>query len=151
MNGIDYITVKGFKSIASIEKLELGPITLLIGPNGSGKSNFIGAFSFLNAIRESRLQEYVIRVGGADRVLHFGSRNTEKLHIHISFQDERSQYQIELMPSGADELAPKSETSLFWDKANHERPFASAVPSARPEAGISGQHLTGVSRMCNVT
>ena len=68
MDELDYITVKGFKSIASIEKLRLGPITVLIGPNGSGKSNFIGVFSFLNALREGRLQEYVIKAGGADKV-----------------------------------------------------------------------------------
>jgi predicted ATPase len=33
-----HITIKGFKSIASIEKLELRPINVLIGANGSGKS-----------------------------------------------------------------------------------------------------------------
>ena len=27
-------------------------MTVLIGPNGSRKSNFLGAFSFLNAIRD---------------------------------------------------------------------------------------------------
>ena len=49
---LDYITVKGFKSFASIEELPLQPINVVIGPNGSGKSNFIGVFAFLNAIRE---------------------------------------------------------------------------------------------------
>ena len=44
MPELDTITVKGFKSIASIEKLKLGAINVLIGPNGSGKSNFIGVF-----------------------------------------------------------------------------------------------------------
>ena len=63
MPELDYITVKGFKSIASIEELELGLITVLIGPNGSGKSNFIEVFSFLNALREGRLREYVIKAG----------------------------------------------------------------------------------------
>lgn len=38
MPNIDYITVKGFKSIASVEKLELDALNVLIGPNGSGKS-----------------------------------------------------------------------------------------------------------------
>ena len=46
MSELDYITVKGFKSIASIEELEVGPMTVLIGPNGSGKTNFVGVFSF---------------------------------------------------------------------------------------------------------
>ncbi len=35
MKELDYITVRGFKSIESIEKLELGPMTVLIGPTGS--------------------------------------------------------------------------------------------------------------------
>src|SRR5204863_2500620 len=81
------ITVKGFKSIASIEKLALGPINVVIGPNGSGKSNFIGVFAFLNAIREGRLQDYVTKAGGADKVLHFGAKMTPKMLIAISFQE----------------------------------------------------------------
>lgn len=55
-NGLDYITIRGFKSIASIEKLELRPVNVLIGPNGSGKSNFLEAFALLHAIREGRLR-----------------------------------------------------------------------------------------------
>ena len=46
---LNSITIKGFKSIASVEKLELRAINVLIGPNGSGKSNFIGVFSFLHS------------------------------------------------------------------------------------------------------
>jgi hypothetical protein len=74
---LDYITIQGFKSIASIEKLRLGPVNVLIGPNGSGKSNFIGVFAFLHAIREGKLRDYVTAAGGAERVLHFGSKTTK--------------------------------------------------------------------------
>ena len=58
---IDQMTIKGFKSINSIENLKLNPINILIGPNGSGKSNFIGAFSFLSSIvkGQQELQNYV--------------------------------------------------------------------------------------------
>ena len=128
---LDYITVKGFKSIASIEKLCLGPVNVLIGPNGSGKSNFLGAFSFLNAIRSGKLQEYVIREGGAEKVLHFGSRETDEVYIHVSFQEGRSQYFISLRQSGADELVPGTETVF---SANGDRTVL--VRSAR-EAGMS--------------
>jgi predicted ATPase len=62
---LDYITIKGFKSIASIEKLALKPINILIGANGSGKSNFIGVFDFLHEIREGRLRDYALKSGGA--------------------------------------------------------------------------------------
>ena len=79
--GIDHITIKGFKSIKSVEKLKLGPISVLIGPNGSGKSNFVEVFSFLHAIQEGRLQHYVRRAGGADTLLHFRTRVSETLMI----------------------------------------------------------------------
>jgi predicted ATPase len=71
MSELDTITVKGYRSIAAIENLKLGAINVVVGPNGSGKSNFISVFSFLNAIREGRLQDYVKKAGGADKVLHF--------------------------------------------------------------------------------
>ena len=45
MSTLDWITVKGFKSIKSVEELDLRPINILIGANGAGKSNFIGVFS----------------------------------------------------------------------------------------------------------
>ena len=137
MSELDYITVKGFKSIASIDKLKLAPMTVLIGPNGSGKSNFIGVFSFLNAVREGRLEEYVIRAGGANKILHFGSRTTEKVHIHISFRNEEDQYRIELGPNASDELITQSEVAYFWDKSHDARPYPAFIESKGREAGIS--------------
>ena len=146
MDEFDYITVKGFKSIASIEELSPGPMTVLIGPNGSGKSNFIGSFSFLNAIREGRLQEYVIKAGGADKLLHFGSRVTKQLHVHISFRKGRNQYRIELEPNGADELFPSSESVYFWNKQQgYTRPYSEPIASVGREAGISKQSSGGIA------
>ena len=145
MDQLDYITVKGFKSIASIEELRFGPMTVLIGPNGSGKTNFIGVFSFLNAVREGRLQEYVVKAGGADKILHFGSRVTKQLNIHVSFRSEVDQYKIELEPSGADELLPQSEFVYFWDKAHYDRPYSRSIRSEGREAGISTRFSKGVA------
>ena len=147
MSELDYMTVRGFKSIESIEKLEIGPLTVLIGPNGSGKSNFLGVFSFLNAIREGRLREYVIKAGGADKVLHFGSRLTRQMYIHISFQEEVNQYEIELEPDNRDELFPRSEFGFYWNKATYpQRPYSEAIESEGREAGISREAERGVRR-----
>ena len=142
MSKLDHITVRGFKSIASIEKLKIGPLTVLIGPNGSGKTNFLGVFSFLNAIRTGGLQTYMAMAGGADRVLHFGSRFTHRLHIHISFSDEVNQYKIDLEPNGADELVPLSEVAYFWDKV-YKEPYRQEIASKGREAGISRRHQYG--------
>jgi predicted ATPase len=112
-NALDSITIQGFKSIASVEKLKLGPINVVIGPNGAGKSNFIGVFAFLHAIREGRLGEYVAIAGGAEKVLHFGSRATKEMHLCLRFQDE-TQYDLKLAPTADDGLFPK-ETVVLED------------------------------------
>jgi predicted ATPase len=118
---LDYITIKGFKSIASIEKTALGAINVIIGPNGSGKSNFIGVFSFFNAIREGRLNDYVRKSGGAEQLLHFGSKTTEEIICFISFCEEVNQYRLTLKPTSDDSLYPADEWVYYWDK---ERGFS---------------------------
>jgi predicted ATPase len=145
--GLDYITIQGFKSIRSIEKLPLRPINILIGPNGSGKSNFLGTFSFLHAIREGRLQSYAIEAGGAERILHFGSKVTKHVTINVSFCDEINQYSLTLVPSSDDGLYPMIEAVYFWDKSRYSNPMKKNLPSENngKEAGISGKDLKGVS------
>src|SRR5436309_11165750 len=103
-NALDYITVSGFKSIASVQKLPLKPVNVLIGSNGSGKSNFIGVFAFLHAIREARLRDYVIEAGGAEKVLHFGSKTTKEIYIFLSFDNRVNQYELKLSPTQDDGL-----------------------------------------------
>ena len=51
LGALDYITVRGFRSIKSIEALKISPINVLIGANGSGKSNFVEVFSLLRVLR----------------------------------------------------------------------------------------------------
>jgi predicted ATPase len=147
-NALDYITIQGFKSIASIEKLELRPINVVIGPNGSGKSNFIGVFAFLHAIREGRLRDYVTTAGGAEKVLHFGSKTTRTIRLHLSFKNEVNQYEVTLSPTDDDGLYPSSETVMYWVKAKYEKPydtFLSARDQGR-EAGISSPKLERIAR-----
>ena len=142
-NALDYITVQGFKSIASLEKLALKPINVLIGPNGSGKSNFIGVFAFLHAIREGRLRVYVTQAGGAEKVLHFGSKTTKEIKFHLSFGNELNQYALTLSPTQDDGLYPSLETTFFWEKSQYSKPYDLSL-SAREqgrEAGISNPGL----------
>jgi predicted ATPase len=147
-NALDYITIQGFKSIASVEKLPLRPINVLIGPNGSGKSNFIGVFAFLHAIREGRLKDYVTMAGGAEKVLHFGSKTTKEIALFISFARERNQYQLKLSPTGDDGLFPSSETVSFWDRKKHDQPLTELLLDSQQgrEAGISDPRNDGIAK-----
>jgi len=115
---LDYVAITGFKSIGSLRRVDLRPINLLIGANGSGKSNFIEAFHFLNSIIEGRLQEYVRRSGGADQIMHFGSRNTPTIGIKLSFDNEKNQYDLSLKTTDDDSLYPFEEFVYFWNKSS---------------------------------
>lgn len=137
MAELDWISIHGFKSIASVEKLKLGAINVVIGPNGSGKSNFIGVFSFLHAIRQGHLQNYVGEAGGAEKVLHFGSKVTDEVRLHVSFAEELNQYEIALRPTSDDSLVPHEERVYFWNKAQFESPYEQTVSRVGNEAGIS--------------
>ena len=137
MSALDWITVEGFKSIDLIDRLEIRPINVLIGPNGAGKSNFIGAFSFLNAVREGKLRNYVMRAGGADKILHFGSNTTQYLTIHISFEAEVNRYSIKLAPDDSDGMYPEKEIAYFWNRDKHPKPYEEKLFSRKGEAGIS--------------
>ncbi|MBF8275735.1 MAG: hypothetical protein HW390_808 [Candidatus Brocadiaceae bacterium] len=145
---LDYVTIKGFKSIASIEKLPLRPINVIIGPNGSGKSNFIGVFSFLHAIREGRLNEYVRKAGGAEQLLHFGSKLTNEIRIHISFRQEVNQYELWLRPTVDDGLYPAFECVCFWNKNTYTTPLRETLVASENgrEAGISDPNVIRIAK-----
>ena len=146
MPSIDWITIKGFKSIKSISKMPLKNINVLIGPNGSGKSNFIGVFSLLNSVRNGRLQYYTRRAGGADKILHFGSDETDHISVHISFEDEMNQYSITLTPDQLDSMFPSKEFVYFWNRATHDEPYREFLSGSGREAKICESGLKRVSR-----
>src|SRR5208337_927945 len=109
---LDFISVKGFKGIASL-KVDLRPINILIGANGSGKSNFVAVFAFLHEIEQGRLQNYVRKAGGAEQLLHFGSKVSNEIEFHISAGQGAHEYSITLKPTEDD--------SLYWERDNLRR------------------------------
>ncbi len=142
-DALDYITVKGFKSIASIEKLKLGPINVVIGANGSGKSNFLEVFSFLHAVGEGRLGTYVGVAGGAEKVLHFGSKTTKEIYFHASFSYQARQYELTLSPTADDGLFPSSEVVRLGRSASTQLRGSRARLKGR-EAAVSYPKAVGI-------
>ncbi|MCY4556631.1 MAG: AAA family ATPase [Chloroflexi bacterium] len=109
MPAVDEITIRGFKSIKALEGLKLNPINVLVGANGSGKSNFIEVFSLLRDVARDRIHEFVARSGGADRILHFGSRTTDQLEVTIIFDDGEA-YELVLTGTTGDSFSRRSVT-----------------------------------------
>lgn len=143
MNKINKIEIEGFRSIKDIN-FELADINVLIGANGSGKSNFVGAFSFLRAITEGRLENYVRKSGGANRILHFGTKNTSKVRLRVHFNNSKDQYEIKLAPTVSDELFVDDEWVYFRNKS-YPSPYGEGLQPLGKEAGISGSVGKGIA------
>lgn len=111
-NSIDYLTIKGFKSIQDLEDLRLHSLNVLIGANGVGKSNFVDYFRMLGEMVEGRLQHWTTQQGGADRILSYGIKETERVQSFIKFG--LNGYLFELDPTVEGGFSFANE-KLFFD------------------------------------
>ncbi|MCX6020441.1 MAG: AAA family ATPase, partial [Chloroflexi bacterium] len=148
MPAVHAITVRGFKSIAALENLELRAINILIGANGSGKSNFLGVFSFLHAVREGRLRYYVIQAGGADKVLHFGAKVTSRLEIRAEFEEGTYRYETSFSTTGYDQLYTVGEAVSLWNIQRIPNGLLSskALTPVGTEAALSDPRVSGIEK-----
>lgn len=114
-------TVKGYKTIKSIEGFIPMPVNILIGPNGAGKSNFISFFKLLSWMLNSqgKLQEYVAYLGGANDILHDGADVTKSIDAHIELETEVgiNEYQFSLMFAKPDKLVFREEKYRYSKKS----------------------------------
>jgi predicted ATPase len=92
---IDKITIKGFKSIKSLEDFPLTNLNILIGANGAGKSNFVSFFTLLREVVEGRLRPYVAKKGGAADHLFMGPEVTKEIYTHLQFQSRGYGFRLE--------------------------------------------------------
>ncbi len=120
MNTLKRVSLKGFKSIKSLESLEFGPVNVLIGPNSSGKSNLIGFFQMLNYAVSEGLQVYIQQRGFGDSFLHFGSKTTPMMHGEVEIQAQKGldRYRFSLAHAVPDTLIFTREEVYFWRKGS---------------------------------
>lgn len=93
------LTVRGFKSIKSLEDFELRNLNVLIGANGAGKSNFIGLFKMLTALDRNKLKLFTAQNGGPDALLYYGRKTTERFSMEMFFSKEN--YGFSLVPTSS--------------------------------------------------
>lgn len=111
MSAIKTLSITGFRSIRKLDNLHLTNLNVLIGANGAGKSNFVAYFRLLSELVEGRLQVWVSKQGGADRVLSYGIKETAALTTSIRFGNNG--YDIELEPTVDGGLIFTSERIYF--------------------------------------
>src|SRR5262245_15871102 len=106
---IDTLTIKGYKSIRSLEHFALRPLNVLIGANGAGKSNFVSFFSFLRLVADENLQ---FTVGNdADGLLHLGPKVTQRIEATLEFAPHS--YALSLARSARGRFRFESESAHF--------------------------------------
>ncbi|MDE2957073.1 MAG: AAA family ATPase [Bacteroidota bacterium] len=137
MPAIDWITIKGFKSLASIERLPLRQINILIGANGAGKSNFIEALDLFRATINGELLRFVLHAGGAEPLLHFGKRKTSEIHLQWSLQDERIHYEIELGVNQGNVLEILKEVCTVNGFDDQGQPLTTRINLPSTSAGVN--------------
>src|SRR4030065_711196 len=103
---LDRLTIKGFKSIRSLEDFELRNLNVLIGGNGAGKSNLVDFFRLLRAMMElplphlqnSSLRSHVADGGGSDDFLFNGPKTTKCIEAALLFGPNGYRFKLVATP-----------------------------------------------------
>ncbi len=135
---IDTVTLRGYKSIASLDKFKMHNLNVLIGANGAGKSNFISIFRMLAALAEGNLQLFVQRQGGPDALLHGTRARTDIIETEIYFERGDSGvsngYRISLIPTTDNRLIFSREET--WIDGVYTSNKAISLGAAHDEARL---------------
>ena len=114
--------------------LQLNSLNVLIGANGAGKTNLISSFTLLNEIVKKRLEKFVRLSGGAETILHFGQKVTDKIEIGLDFGP--NSYELTLIPTNDDSLIFDSEFTLFHDTTHVPPPAQTSLGSGHSESNL---------------
>lgn len=116
---LEKITIKGFKSIQTLEDFELLDLNVLIGGNGAGKSNFIDFFRMLRAMLElplpglthASLKTYITDGGGCDDFLFNGPKVTAQIEVETRFG--QNGYRFKLVPTAEEAFIINDEARYY--------------------------------------
>lgn len=144
---LDKLTIKGFKSIRTLEDFELTNLNVLIGGNGAGKSNFIDFFRMLRAMMElplpgltsASLKAYIADGGGSDDFLFNGPKITEQIEVETRFG--LNGYRFKLAPT-ADETFIINDEARFYTTGWWEMGSGQTTPELlrdRDKRGAAGR------------
>ncbi|MBB1440951.1 AAA family ATPase [Shewanella sp. SG41-4] len=98
-SSLDKVTIKGFKSIESLEEFELKALNIIVGANGAGKSNFIAFFKLLNALIDGNLNRFIRDSGGAVDQLFGGPKKTKKIEFSTRFGTRGFRFNLVATPN----------------------------------------------------
>jgi len=110
-SSLDKITIKGFKSIQSLQDFELKNLNIIVGANGAGKSNLISFFKMLRKLIDGNLNRYVRDSGGVEDLLFNGQKITSKMEFNTHFGSRG--FRFTLVPTPANNCAIEDEARFY--------------------------------------
>ncbi len=146
------LTIKGFKSIKSLENFELKDLNVFISGNGAGKSNFLDFFRLLRAMMElslpglhnANLQAFISDGGGIGNFLFNGPKVTGQIEIEIFFCN--SGYRFKLAPIAGDNVLIYDEeifnkhSNTAWQKIGGGYAKPNLLNKKNKRAGKNGHN-----------
>ena len=93
---INYLEIKGFKSIQNVELKDVSPFMVLAGANGTGKSNFVDALAFLSKVIDIGVSKAVSEFGSIENLIS-PKHKAGDISYKIEFEIEKQIYQYEIM------------------------------------------------------
>ncbi len=143
-SALDKLTIKGFKSIKSLEDFELGKLNVMIGGNGAGKSNFIDFFRMLREMMDGNLKDYIRKSGGISDLLFNGRKVTEQLEIETRFGARG--YRFNIIPGAKEDFSITNEaryyehgTSGWWGFGNSDDGISRLAQEAKSNTSDAGK------------
>ncbi len=141
---LDKLTIRGFKSIESLEGFELGDLNILIGANGAGKSNFVEFFRVLQAMIDERLQSYLLENGPSDGYFFNGVGHTKTIKAELQFGVNAYRFSLKPTAEGGVSIASE-ETSFQGSQGEFSKTLSAGVPESRLKkmrnrSGYTAQH-----------
>jgi len=130
---LSYIKLKGFKSIAPEgQTIDFQDITVLLGANGSGKSNLVSFFSMLNYMMTEALQIYIGENGGAETLLYYGAKKTNRAIAEMEFTNPEAKdiYKFSLSHAAGDTVIFTEET-ISYQQQGRESPYTFTLDPGR--------------------
>ena len=93
---INYLEIKGFKSIQNVELKDVSPFMVLAGANGTGKSNFVDALAFLSKVIDMGVSKAISEFGSIENLIS-PKHKAGDISYKIEFEIEKQIYQYEIM------------------------------------------------------
>ena len=151
---LEKITIRGFKSIASMEGLELKNINVLVGGNGAGKSNLIEFFKMLRAMQGFRLAEFgeekpslskfLTNKGGLGNFLFGGIKRTKEIYGELMFNGLCNGYSFSIGPTAEGEYSVRNESFYYKDSLAHPW-FVEGSPDFQKESVLPSLYKKAIA------